>query len=206
MKKISFVFSLCFISVLFFANVANVLAAGSATVSWTAPTTNEDDSTPVDLEGYTIYYSTSAIDCTAWDAASNQATRQAITLAENSVDVVEADTLRDTAEETKRGYTFSTTNLLTPGQTYYFTVIAYDSTGNVSACVNDSGSNKTASKLIYHSGNLKNSGVVDISDLSILAENFGSTVCRIAGNPSDIDGDCSVGLSDLSIFSGEWGL
>lgn len=206
-KQKSFLLTIVFLGLFFVLVFAEkTLAAGSATVSWTAPTTNEDDSTPVDLAGYTIYYDTSAISCTAWDAASDQATRQAITLAANHVDVTEAETLRNTADATKRGYTFSTTSLLTPGETYYFTVIAYDSTGNVSACINDSGSNKTASKLIYHSGNLKDSGTVGLSDLSILAENFGSEICRIAGNPSDIDGDCDVDVSDLSIFSGEWGL
>ena len=184
----------------------HVLANGGATVSWVAPTTNEDDSTPLDLAGYTIYYGTAAISCTSWDAASDQATRQAITLASNHVDVAEAATLRDSGDATKRGYTFSTTSYLTPGQTYYFTVVAYDSSGNYSKCVNDSGNNKTASKLIYHSGNINNLGTVDISDLSILAGDFGRTSwCRIASHPSDINGDCSVDISDLSILAGEFG-
>lgn len=189
----------------FFAN--NVLAKGAATVSWIAPTTNEDATALTDLAGYRIFYSTSAIDCTAWDAAADQAERLAAPLASIAhVDVTEAATLKDSAAPTKRGYTFNTTNLLTPGQTYNFTVVAYDSSGNYSQCVNDAGSNKTASKLIYHTGNLKNSGTVGLSDLSILAGDFGKTSwCRIASHPSDINGDCTVNISDLSIFAGEYG-
>jgi len=199
-----FIFTSILISL---ALASHALANGSATVSWVAPTTNEDASTPVDLAGYRIFYSTSAIDCTAWDAASDQTTRQAITLASSHVDVTEAATLRDSGDATKRGYTFSTTSFLTPGETYNFTVVAYDSNGNYSKCVNDSGSNKTASKLVYHSGNLRSSGTVGLSDLSILAGDYGKTSwCRIAGHPSDINGDCTVGISDLSILAGGYGL
>lgn len=202
-NKLAFLVFAGFLVTLVFAR--NASANGNATVSWVAPTTNEDGGTPLDLAGYRIFYGTSAISCTSWDAASDQTTRQAITLAPSHVDVTEAATLRDAGNATKRGYTFSTTNYLTPGQTYYFTVVAYDSSGNYSKCINDSGSNKTASKLIYYSGNIKGSGVVNISDLSILAGDFGKTSwCRIAGHSSDINGDCTVNISDLSILAGSY--
>lgn len=188
--------------------VDHALARGSATVSWTAPIANEDASTPVDLAGYSIFYSTSVLGCTNWDATINQADRQSAALFSVAhVDVAEAETLKSSTDATKRGYTFSTSNLLTPGLTYNFTVVAFDSSGNYSKCVNDAGSNKTRSKFIYHTGNLKNSGKVGLSDLSILAGDFGKTAwCRIANHSSDINGDCAVNLSDLSIFAGEWGL
>lgn len=189
-------------------------ANGSATVSWTAPTLNEGGGELTDLAGYRIFYSTSAIDCTAWDAASNNVARIAAFASIDYVDVTEASTLRDTAVALKRGYTFSTGNLLTPGQPYFFTVVAYDnaSSPNYSKCVNDGGANKTASKTIYHSGNLKDSGTINSTDLSILAGDFGKGIgginpwCRIAGHPSDISGDCIVNSTDLSIFAGEFGL
>lgn len=201
-----------FILALFFtagAFAENVLANGSATVSWVSPTTNEDLSTPVDLVGYRVFYSTSSLDakCTAWDAETDQTARKATSLfTVTHADVTEANTLRDSGDATKRGYTFSTGSLLTPGQTYNFTVVAYDSSGNYSKCINDSGSNKTASKLIYYSGNLKNSGVINISDLSILAGDYGRTSwCRIASHPSDINGDCLVNISDLNILASRYG-
>jgi hypothetical protein len=190
-----------------FISLRHASANGSATVSWIAPITNEDDSTPVDVTGYRIFYSTSAIDCTAWDTASDQTTRQAITLAANHVDVTEAATLKDSGDATKRGYTFSTTNNLTSGQTYNFAVVAKDGSGNLSKCGQDSGNNKTVSKEIFHTGNLRNiAGAVGVSDLSILAGDYGKpSWCRIAGHPSDINGDCLVNFTDLSIFAGAYG-
>jgi hypothetical protein len=206
-----------------------VSANGNATVSWTAPTTNEGSAANandlVDLAGYRIFYSGS-IDigtfptdlCTEWDAVVDR--RQsglgatALWTTTSHVDVTEAATIRDTAVPTKRGYTFSTGNLLSPGNTYYFTVVAYDTSGNYSKCINDSGLNRVKSKLIFHSGNIKNgglgSGTVGISDISILAGDWNKGVggvnpwCRLAGHSSDINGDCKVNISDLSILAGEW--
>jgi hypothetical protein len=116
--------------------------------------------------------------------------------------------LKNSSEPTKRGYTFSTGILLTTGSTYNFTVVAYDTSGNFSKCVNDAGLNKTLSKLIYRTGDFNNSGgVVNLSDLSIFANDYNKTAwCRIASRITDINGDCSVGLSDLSIFAAEYGV
>lgn len=195
--------------------IVPVLAKGGATVSWTRTTTNDDvgNTTLTDLAGYRIFYSTSSIDCTGWDAASDQTARGLTAIASVShVDVTEANTLKDSSNTEKRGYTFNTGSLLTPGQTYHFTVVAYDTSYNYSKCINDSGANKTQSKLIYHTGNIKaspSSGPVGLSDLSILAGDFNRTAwCRIAAtpHPSDLNGDCTVNLSDLNIFAGEWGL
>lgn len=195
----------------FFAS--NALASGNATISWTAPTTNEDTTTLTDLAGYRIFYSTAALDCAAWDAAADAAARLTTPLASIAhVDVTEAATLRDSAIPTKRGYTFSNSaTVLTPGQTYNFTVVAYDSSNNYSKCVTDGATYQTASKTIFRSGNIKNNGIgggtVGLADLSLLATDYGkSNWCRIAGHPSDIDGNCTVGLSDLSILATNYGL
>lgn len=190
-----------------------VSASGNATISWTAPTTNEDTSALVDLAGYRIFYSTAALDCAAWDAAADAAARLTTPLASIAhVDVTEAATIRDTALSTKRGYTFSNSaTVLTPGSTYNFTVVAYDSSSNYSKCVTDGATYQTASKAIFRSGNIKNgglgSGTVGLADLSLLATDYGKTNwCRIAGHPTDIDGNCTVGLSDLSILATNYGL
>jgi hypothetical protein len=72
------------------------------------------------------------------------------------------------------------------------------------------------SKTIFHSGNIKNgglgSGVVNITDLTILAAQFGKGYgalagtpwCRIAGHPEDLNGDCRVNITDLSILASEY--
>lgn len=188
-------------------------ANGSATVSWVAPTTEEDGTTPLtDLAGYRIFYSTTDLTtptdyCADWDAAADQTARRAAALfAISHVDVTEANTIRDINDATKRGYTFSTTNLLTPGQTYYFTVVAYDTSGNYSKCVNDSGLNKVANKSIYRTGKMTDTaGVVNLTDLSLFVFDWGKTNwCRLAGRKADINGDCTVNLTDLSIFAFEW--
>jgi hypothetical protein len=187
---------------------SHAFAKGGATVTWTAPTTNEDGSALTDLVGYRVFYSTSALDCDSWDAATSQSARLATSLASIAhVDVSESSTLRDVNDAGKRGYTFNTENFLIPGLTYNFTVVAYNQSNGYSKCVNDAGANKVKNKLIYHTGNLKNYGTVNISDLSILAGDFGKTLwCRIAGHSSDINGDCGVNITDLSILAGEWGL
>jgi len=208
-KKIYFLISVFVFSAVSLAAVSQqALANGSATVSWIAPATDQGGGDLTGLSGYRVYYSTSAIDCTDWDAAdvSARLADAGTLLPATYSTVTEAATLRDSADATKRGYTFSTNTLLTPGQTYNFAVVAYDNADDVnySECATYT---ESPSKLVYHSGNFKNSGVVSLSDLSVLAGDFGKTSwCRIAGHAADINGDCTVGISDLSIFAAEWGL
>jgi len=47
-----------FISILFFYSYTSPLFAGSALLSWNAPSTNEDGTPLTDLAGYKIYYGT----------------------------------------------------------------------------------------------------------------------------------------------------
>lgn len=225
------------------SGVSASVIAGSATISWNAPTTDEGGG-PLgggtnDLAGYRIFYSTTDLSLgspspvDAWDNAADQNSRLATALMTSSsishIDVTEANTIRSASDATKRGYTFSNTTYLTPGQTYYFAVSAYDTSGNYSKVATDSGSGRVGNKKIFRSGNIKvcdtsvvndcvngttGTGVVDISDVGIIAHfyNYGtaqggahsSPWCRIDGHPEDINGDCMVDISDVGILAGQW--
>lgn len=78
-------------------------AAGTATLSWTAPTQNTDGSLLTDLTGYTIYYGTSSTNLS------------------NSISV------------NSPGTTSYTVTGLTSGVTYYFAISALNSVGVASA-------------------------------------------------------------------------
>lgn len=87
---------------------------------------------------------------------------------------------------------------LTPGQTYYFRLTAYDTSANESVC------NATeVSKLITYRGDINTTSdhKVDVSDLSIMASVFGQTISHKA----DINRNGTVDISDLSILAGEFG-
>jgi hypothetical protein len=88
------------------SSVVNPSALNSVTLTWIAPTTNEDGTPLNDLTGYKIYYGTSAA------SYSNNIIVGNIT-----------------------SYTIS--NL--PSNMYYFTVVAYDTSGNESNYSNEVG-------------------------------------------------------------------
>ncbi len=103
-KLLPLVFSLFFIFCLLNANSA---FAGSATLSWTPPTTNVDSTPLTDLAGFKIYYGTSSGYYT------------------QSIDI------NNTATTTYQ------VNNLTDGTTYYFSVTAYDTSNNESGYSNE---------------------------------------------------------------------
>lgn len=191
-------------SAIFFANLVftNYALAtnGGATISWTAPATNADSSTPVDLAGYKIYYSTSAIDCTSWNAA-NQASRQA------DAGTLLPSTVRNASGESTVKYTFNNTSYLTPGLTYNFAVAAYDSTGNLSNCTASAGS--SVSKLVSYAADIVTSGSsnhkVDINDFTLFAADFGRTSYCGPTHVTDINQDCSVNINDFTILADDYG-
>lgn len=175
-------------------------AYGGAVVSWVAPTTDQGGGALTGLTGYRVYYSTSAIDCTAWNAA-DQATRLA-----------DAGTLLPATYRTVSGGStitsvFSNTTLLTPGSTYNFAVVAYDSSTNLSNCAQTSGGASFVSKLVSYSADINTTGAsnhkVDIQDYNILFSNFGSTT---PGNVADIDKNNIVNLFDYNYLFGDFGL
>ena len=86
---------------------ANTVLAGSATLSWTPPTTNVDSTPLTDLAGFKIYYGTSSGYYT------------------QSIDINNTTT------------TSYQVNNLTDGATYYFAVTAYDTSSNESGYSNE---------------------------------------------------------------------
>lgn len=134
-----------------------------------------DANTEPDLDGYKVYYDT-----------SSHASGTCPGDYGNSYDVTDNVTT----------HWFDT---LTPGQTYYFRLTAYDTSANESVC------NATeVSKLITYRGDINATPdhKVDVSDLGILAGVFGQTIVSSA----DIDRDGKVDVSDLGIMAGEFGL
>jgi hypothetical protein len=81
-------------------------STGTATVSWTPPTTNSNGSTLTNLAGYKIHYGTSA------------------------------QSLNQTVQVANPGSTNYVLNNLANGATWYFGVTAYTSTGSESAVSN----------------------------------------------------------------------
>ena len=86
---------------------ANTTFAGSATLSWTPPTTNVDSTPLTDLAGFKVYYGTSSGYYT------------------QSIDINNA------------AATTYQVNNLTDGTTYYFSVTAYDTSNNESSFSNE---------------------------------------------------------------------
>lgn len=178
MKKI-FIPVFCFFLFLFLANTGNVLAAGSATVSWTAPTTDEGGGALTGLTGYRVYY----------DTTSNWASTCSLT----------AGSYENVSSGSTEEYFFS--NTLTPGETYYFTVVAYDSSSNMSGCAQTAGSATEVSKHVSYTGDLDVDGDVGVSDYAIFHANYGSSG---GGTVADMDKDNTVGIIDYAIFHADY--
>lgn len=215
-RKIASLLSFCLVLIFGIFVAADFASAnGSATVWWTAPTTDEGGGAlgggTSDLSGYKIFYSTSAIDCTSWDGG-DQAYRLANPLATTSVTVTESASMKNASDATKRGYTFNGGSLLTPGQTYNFAVVAYDTSGNLSKCATTPQAATVATKsTLSYAADLNTTETsfheVDIFDFTILFENFGNTTC---GNVADITGPnssgaCIVNIFDYNILFGDFG-
>ena len=197
----------------------HALANGSATLWWTAPTTNEgsasDANDLTDLAGYRIFYSTATIDCTAWNAATDQTTRVAAAMVTAPAtvahyDVAEGATLRDSSDTEKRGFTFNNTNLLTPGASYNFVVVAYDTSNNYSKCSTSAsspdGSASVPKATISYAADIATTGPsfhkVDLFDYNLFFPQFGSTT---PGNIADFDKNGVVNLFDYNILFGDFG-
>lgn len=179
MKKIFFVFFLCFSITLFFANIANVFADASAYVTWTAPATDEGGGELTGLAGYRVYY----------DSSSNWA----------STCPTDAGTYVDVADGETEEYFFN--NNLTPGETYYFTVMAYDDSDNLSACAQTVGSATEVSQSVSYSGDIEGDDHdVDIFDYTLLISNYGTSNAA-----ADINRNGAVGIFDYTILKGDYG-
>jgi hypothetical protein len=167
--------------VLLYALCVPVFAAGSATVSWTPPTTDEGGGTLTGLAGYRVYYDTSShwADTCPLDAGTY-------------VDVP------DGAATSKL-----INNILTAGQTYYFTVVAYDeeSTPNISGCATGTGGVTEVSKQISYSGDVNPTKdcTVDNLDYTVLHAYYGTS-----NNTADINKDGTVDNLDYAYIHSDY--
>jgi hypothetical protein len=158
-----------------------VLAAGSATVSWTPPTTDEGGGSLTGLGGYRVYYDTQsrwASSCplgvgTYIDVPDGAATSKFIN------------------------------NILTAGQTYYFAVVAYDeeSTPNISGCATGAGGVTEVSKQISYSGDVNPTKdcAVDNLDYTVLHAYYGTSNAA-----ADINKDGTVDNLDYAYIHSDY--
>lgn len=167
-------------------------AAGSATVSWVPPTTDEGGGALTGLAGYKVYY----------DTASHWA----------SSCPTNVGTMQNVPGGSATKYYFN--NTLTPGSTYYFAVMAFDeaSPANISGCAKTTGNATEVSKLVTYSGdiNATSDHKVNALDLSLLVAQgvYGQTLCTTySGSVSktDINHDCKVNALDLSVMLADYG-
>ncbi len=170
-------FSIILLLVLFIIIFSAKLAlAGSATVSWNANTES-------DLLGYKIYYGTSPRTGTnPGSGANSPLPKCGLCGYSASIDVGKVTT-----------YTF---NNLTNGQTYYFSVSAYDTSYNESAFSAEV--QKTIPSGLTADLNLDSH--VNSVDFGIMMSFWGST-----NKPSaDINKDSAVNSVDFGILMSQW--
>lgn len=152
--------------VLFVIIPTNIVLAGSATITWNA-------NTEPDLSGYKIYYGTSQRSgtdpkiCGLCGYASN-------------VNV--------------GNVTSYMVNNLTVGQTYYFSVSAYDTSNNESAF------SAQVNKFISLTSDFNLDGRVNSVDFGVMMSSWGST----ARPAADINKDGAVNAVDLGILLSQW--
>lgn len=185
----------------------NALAAvAGGTVSWIAPTTNDDGppaTTLTDLDGFRVYYSTSAIDCTDWNAAT-------VDERKNDDGTLLPTTFQDVANPAKLRFSFSTTSVLNTNSTYNFAVVAYDTSNNPSKCATaPDGITNTVSKLVTFPADISNgtcttgTHCVNGADYSLLHAAYSVSVAK-PGNVADINGDDYVNGGDYSFLHAEY--
>ncbi|HOX10713.1 MAG TPA: hypothetical protein P5323_01145 [Candidatus Moranbacteria bacterium] len=200
-KKIYFLISVFVFSAISLVAVSQqVLAAhGRATVSWVAPTTDEGAGDLTGLSGYRVYYSSTAIDCTAWDAATSAAR------------LADAGTLlpatsRTVSDGATLSYTFNNTELLTPGTTYNFAVVAYDNADdiNLSKCAVTEGAATFVSKAVTYAADFDNNHAVNGNDFTTFADDYGESICGPV-NKTDINNDCRVNINDFTLLADDYG-
>lgn len=144
----------------------NLVLAGSASLSWNANTES-------DLAGYKIYYGPSARTGTDPKVC-------ALCGYSTKIDVGKVTTYA--------------INNLTNGQTYYFSISAYDTSNNESAF------SSQVSKLISTSADLNGDGKINIADAGIMMSFWGSTSKPTA----DINKDGLVNINDAGIMMSQW--
>jgi hypothetical protein len=161
--------------------VNNVLAAASATVSWVPPTTDEGGGALTGLAGYKVFYNTTSTWLNHLTACTG--------LGGTTVDVPGGTTT---------SYRFN--NNLTPGQTYFFAVAAYDNETepNISKCATGGGLTEV-SKRVSYVGDINNDWVVNGGDVTTLAG-----VYYTNNSASDVNKDGTVNGGDVTLLAEDY--
>jgi len=168
------------ILILIFVCETNIVFAGSATLRWNA---NSES----DLAGYRIYYGTSPRTGTnPGTASTNPLPKCNMCGYTNVIDVGKTST------PSSPQYTITN---LTSGQTYYFSVMAYDTSGNESAFSSE------VSKLISVTADLNFDGYVNSVDFGIMMSFWGSQPTKPL---ADINQDGYVNSVDFGILMSQW--
>jgi hypothetical protein len=158
----------------------SVLAAGSATVSWTPPTENEGGGTLTDLAGYRVYYDTSS----HW----------------TSTCPLDAGSYANVADGDASSYHFN--NTLTAGHTYYFTVVAYDNANpaNISGCASD-GTDTEVNLPVTYSADINpiKDCAVDNLDYTVFHAHYNES-----GGVADINKDGTVDNLDYAYIHSDY--
>lgn len=184
-QKIKLVLLVMFCFSLFSVLVGKAWAASLATVSWVAPTTNEDETPLTDLAGFIVYYgedSHSTVCPSSYDSPAPY---------DSFINVDDPEELSQLV-----------TNL-TESHQYYFTVVAYDDDHNLSGCatVDDTDPVETeVSRTISYRSDFDDDHSVGPLDFSLLHAHYGQS-----GNSGDADRDGSIGPLDFSILHAEYG-
>ncbi|EKE02439.1 MAG: hypothetical protein ACD_20C00388G0003 [uncultured bacterium] len=183
-QKMKLVLFICtaFFGSIFLVN--KVQAAASATLSWVPPTTDEGGGALTGLTGYKIYYNTTS----TWLNFLNACLLP---------DPVGSSIGIDVAGGSTSSYRFS--NNLTPGQTYYFAVAAYDDSDNVSKCATSSGGLTEVSKRVSYSGDINKDWVVNGGDITTLAGVYFTN-----DSESDVNKDGAVNGGDVTVVAEDY--
>ena len=165
-------------SFLFFITSASDAQAGeSVGVGWTAPTTNADDTPLTDLAGFTLYYDTISHSGTCPSIYGDSSPYA------NSINIG-AGTVNQVIDN------------LGVGNTYYFTIVAYDEDHNMSTCTSE------ITHVVHYSADFDNSYCVGLGDWSPLHANYGQSGSVAEG---DANRDGTINISDWSILHSEYG-
>ncbi len=157
----------------------------SAQTSPLVTSTLADTSAPSAPQGLSSPSQATTSIALAWNASTD------------NVGVAGYNILRNGTKVNTSTSTSFTDTSLAQGAQYTYTVTAYDLAGNTSAV-----SNSLTTTTKVKAGDVNSDGVVNIFDLSILANNFGQSGKTFA--QGDLNNDGVVNIFDLSILAANW--
>ena len=177
-KQKIIIFSVFILSFFLLSSGNKAQASEYVGVGWTAPTLNADSSTYTDPGGFMIYYDTISHRGTCPSSYAS------ISPYAHSVNVTDPNAVHQVIGG------------LTAGTAYYFTMVAYDSSHNISTCVPE------VSHTIKYSAIFDNGTCVGPGQWSVFHAHYGQSGNVAQG---DADRDGTIGPGDWSIFHAEYG-